>query len=669
MNKNEAKQKIDDLRIKLTKHNYNYYVLSQPVISDFDYDMLMKELEDLEQKFPEFDNINSPTKRVGSDISNEFKQIAHDYPMLSLGNTYNTGELIDFDKRIKNIIGDETSFNYICELKFDGTAISIKYRNGTLYQAVTRGNGIKGDDVTENVRTIRSVPLTLQGKDYPEEFEVRGEIIMPHKTFDRLNAERIESGETAFANPRNAASGTIKMKSSALVAKRNLDAFLYDMLGEKLPSNSHFENLNKLKTWGFKISEYSKRCADIKEVFDFITEWDEKRRQLPFDIDGIVLKVDSLSLRNELGMTGKSPRWAISYKFKAEQIATELLSVEYQVGRTGAITPVANLKPVQLAGTTVKRASLHNADIISELDIRIGDTVFVEKGGEIIPKITGVDFAKRTAELKKTEFPEHCPACGASLIRTEGEAQHYCPNASGCPNQIKGKIEHFVGRNAMNINCGEATIKALYKAGYIKNIGDLYKLTFEQIISLEGFKEKSANNLLESINKSKEVPFERLLFALGIRYVGNIVAKVLAENMKDIDAIQQANFEQLTAIDEIGEKIAESLIHWFKDEQNIHLLNELKNAGLQFSIKEDENKINLLNGAKIVISGTFEKYSREELKKMIAQFGGKPVSSVTKNTDFFLEGEKSGPAKIAKVEKLGIKRIKEEEFLAMINKK
>jgi DNA ligase (NAD+) len=668
MSKDQAKKKINELISELAHHNYNYYVLSQPVISDYNYDMLMKELEALEKEFPEFKNPNSPTKRVGNDLSNDFKQVTHDYPMLSLGNTYNIGELKDFDKRIKNIIGDETPYHYACELKFDGTAISIKYKNGEFFKAVTRGDGTKGDDVTENVRTIRSVPLHLQGKGFPENFEVRGEIIMPHKVFEKLNKEREDIGETPFANPRNAASGTLKMKSSALVARRNLDAFLYYMLGDKLPSDSHFKNLMTLKTWGFKISDHIQICKNIEEVFDYINEWDTKRHKLPYDIDGIVLKVDSLRLQDELGMTGKSPRWAISYKFKAEQAVTKLLSIEYQVGRTGAITPVANLTPVQLAGTTVKRASLHNADIISELDVRIGDMVFVEKGGEIIPKITGVNFEKRTAELPLTIFPNNCPVCGHSLIRAEGEAQHYCPNSYHCPPQIKGKIEHFIGRNAMNINCGEATVNALYNAGFVNNIADLYSLTYEQIFSLEGFKEKSANNLLSSIQESKNVPFERVLFALGIRYAGNIIAKVLAKNLKNIDNIQYASFEELTKIDEIGDKIAESIINWFKDDKNIQILAKLRDAGLRFEIEEEANFNNILNGAKIVISGTFEKFSREELKKMIEQNGGKNVSSVSKNTDYFLGGDKVGPSKTEKVEKFGIKKITEKEFLEMINK-
>ncbi len=668
MNKTEAKQKIDTLRKLLSEHNYKYYVLSQPVISDYEYDMMMKELENLEKQFPEFNDLNSPTKRVGNDISNEFKQVVHDYPMLSLGNTYNIDELNDFDKRIKNIIDVDTPFLYTCELKFDGTAISIKYKNGQLFQAVTRGDGIKGDDVTENVRTIRSIPLVLHGNEYPEDFEVRGEIIMPHKVFEQLNNEREDIGESPFANPRNAASGTLKMKNSAIVAKRNLDAFLYYMLGKKLPSDSHYENLQYLKKSGFKISEHIKQVKNIDAVFGYINYWDTERNNLPYDIDGVVIKVDSLSLQDELGMTGKSPRWAISYKFKAERVATKLLSIDYQVGRTGAITPVANLEPVQLAGTLVKRASLHNSDIIKELDVRIGDIVFVEKGGEIIPKIVGVDFDKRPADLSETQFIETCPVCGHALIKNEDEAKHYCPNEYACPPQIKGKIEHFVSRNAMNINCGEATVKALYEAGFVKNVADLYDLSYEQIYSLEGFKEKSVTNLLNSIKKSKEVPFERVLFALGIRFVGNIVAKVLAKNLKTIERIQHASFEKLIAVDEIGDKIAESIISFFRNDYQLQIINRLKNHGLQFQISEENQIENILNGAKIVISGTFKNHSREELKNLIEKYGGKNVSSVSKNTDYFLAGENTGPSKLQKVEKFGIKKISENDFITLIKK-
>lgn len=658
--------KIKSLRQELSNHNYNYYVLSQPTVSDYDYDMMLKELEALEKENPEFQDLNSPTVRIGADRDNTFMQVKHDYPMLSLGNTYNFEELKDFDNRIKKIIGPETSFKYACELKYDGTAISIKYKNGKFFQAVTRGDGEKGDDVSDNVRTIRSIPLQLQGNDFPVTFEIRGEIIMPHNVFKELNSEREDIGETPFANPRNAASGTIKMKNSAEVAKRKLDAFLYFLLGENLPSDSHTENLNKAKTWGFKISENNKQANEINEVFEFINYWDKKRENLPYDIDGIVIKVDSKHLQDELGFTGKSPRWAISYKFKAERVASKLLSIDYQVGRTGAITPVANLEPIQLAGTTVKRASLHNADIIKELDIRINDTVFVEKGGEIIPKIVGVDKSKRTSDSAETIYISNCPVCNSKLVRIDGEALHYCTNSLACPPQIKGKTEHFVSRKAMDINCGEATVNALFNAGHLNNIADFYKLTFEQIYNLEGFKEKSADNLLESINQSKSIPFERVLFALGIRFVGSTVAKILAKSFKTIDDIMQASIEQLTETDEIGERIAESVFNFFRNELNIKIINDLKTAGLQFEIIESEGETNILKGTKIVISGTFTNHSRNELKQMIEQNGGKNTSSVSKSTDYFLAGENVGPSKLEKVNKFGIKIISEDEFVEMI---
>ncbi len=666
MKREKIFNKIKSLRQELSNHNYNYYVLSQPTVSDYDYDMMLKELEALEKEHPEFQDLNSPTVRVGADRDNTFMQVKHDYPMLSLGNTYNFEELKDFDNRIKKIIGPETSFKYACELKYDGTAISIKYKNGKFFQAVTRGDGEKGDDVSDNVRTIRSVPLQLQGNDFPVTFEIRGEIIMPHNVFKELNSEREDIEETPFANPRNAASGTIKMKNSAEVAKRKLDAFLYFLLGKDLPSDSHTENLNKAKIWGFKISENNKQANEINEVFEFINYWDKKRENLPYDIDGIVIKVDSKYLQDELGFTGKSPRWAISYKFKAERVASKLLSIDYQVGRTGAITPVANLEPIQLDGTTVKRASLHNADIIKELDIRINDTVFVEKGGEIIPKIVGVDKSKRTSDSAETIYISNCPACNSKLVRIDGEALHYCTNSLACPPQIKGKTEHFVSRKAMDINCGEATVNALFNAGHLNNIADFYKLTFEQIYNLEGFKEKSADNLLESINQSKSIPFERVLFALGIRFVGSTVAKVLAKSFKTIDDIMQANIEQLTETDEIGERIAESVFNFFRNELNIKIINDLKTAGLQFEIIESEGETNILKGTKFVISGTFTKYSRNELKQMIEQNGGKNTSSVSKSTDYFLAGENVGPSKLEKVKKFGIKIISEDEFVEMI---
>ncbi|NPA45225.1 MAG: NAD-dependent DNA ligase LigA [Chlorobi bacterium] len=666
MTKQEAKKKINQLSEQLRKHNHNYYILSQPTISDYDYDMMLKELEALEKQYPEFKDKNSPTQRVGTDRDNDFVQVKHEYPMLSLGNTYNLGELQDFDNRIKKILGEEAQYKYSCELKYDGTAISIKYQNGKFFQAVTRGDGTQGDDVSENVKTIRSIPLQLQGNDYPEKFEIRGEIIMPHKVFEQLNKEREDVGEQPFANPRNAASGSIKMKNSKDVAKRKLDAFLYFLLGEELPSDSHYENLNFAKKWGFKISDDRKLAKNINEVFEFINFWDKERENLPYDIDGIVIKVDSKKLQDELGFTGKSPRWAISYKFKAERVASKLLSIDYQVGRTGAITPVANLEPVQLAGTTVKRASLHNADIIKELDIRINDIVFVEKGGEIIPKIVGVDKSKRDSSSKEVKYITHCPECKTELVREEGEAKHYCPNEFTCPPQIKGKMEHFVSRKAMDINCGEATINALFNAGHLKNISDFYKLKYEHIFELEGFKEKSAKNLLESIEQSKKVPFERVLFALGIRFVGSTVAKILAKSFKNIKKLEKASVEELAQVDEIGERIAKSVFNFFRNEKNIEIIKDLKNAGLQFEMLEVEGETEILKGKKIVISGTFAKYSRNELKKMIEQNGGKNTSSVSKSTDYFLAGEKVGPSKLEKVKKFNIKVISEDEFLNMI---
>ncbi len=666
MNKEDAYLRIKQLRTELSKHNHLYYDLSQPAISDFEFDLMHKELEALEKAFPEFYDSESPSVRVGSDKDNTFSQVKHDYPMLSLGNTYNIEELRDFDNRIKKIIGFDTPFEYVCELKYDGAAISIKYENGKLKQAVTRGDGEFGDDVTENVKTIRSIPLILSGKDYPDTFEIRGEIIMSHAVFRDLNAEKEIMGETPFANPRNATSGSIKMKNSSEVAKRKLDAFFYFVLGEQMPFDSHIQNLISAGKWGFKISEHVKPTKSIDDVFEFIEYWNIERKNLPYDIDGIVIKVDSKQLQDELGYTGKSPRWAISYKFKAERVETKLLSVTYQVGRTGAVTPVANLEPVQLAGTTVKRASLHNAYIIKELEVREGDYVFVEKGGEIIPKIVGVNFEKRNTNSNELNFVTECPECKTNLIRIEGEAIHYCPNTLGCPPQIKGKMEHFVSRAAMDINCGKATVKALYDAKFMHSAADFYTLTHEQIITLEGFKDKSAKNLLDSIEKSKSVPFERVLYALGIRFVGNTVAKVLAKKFKSIDSLMQANIQELTNTDEIGERIAESVHQFFRSELNIQIINKFKSAGLQFSIQETVSNQNILKDAKIVISGTFHKHSRDELKHLIEQYGGKNVSSVSKKTDYFLAGENVGPAKLENVKRFNITIISEDEFLKML---
>lgn len=664
-----VKEKIIALRNELNEHNYNYYVLSDPTISDFDYDLMMKELQELEAKNPEYFDKNSPTQRVGDDRNQEFEEIEHKYPMLSLGNTYNDEELRDFDNRIKKHTNE--TYLYVCELKFDGASISLNYKNGKLNYAATRGNGQVGDNVTSNVKTIKSVPLVLRGNNYPEEFEIRGEIFMPHKSFNRLNNERLEKGEQAFANPRNAASGSLKTQNSSVVAKRDLDCFLYYMVGDRLPSGSHFDNLQIAKKWGLKISEHTKKVAKIDEVLEFIKYWDNKRKDLPFDIDGIVIKIDSIELQNKLGYTSKSPRWAISYKFKAEQVSTKLLSIDYQVGRTGAITPVANLEPVQLAGTVVKRASLHNADIIKTLDVRVGDIVYIEKGGEIIPKIIKVDLSKRNENLSKVDYIEYCPECNTKLIRKDGEALHYCPNDEECPPQIKGKIEHFISRKAMDIASGEATIDLLYQQNLIKDISDLYDLKVEQIENLERFGKKSAQNLVNSIQESKKVPFNRVLYALGIRYVGETVAKILTRQFNSIDTLMQATVEELVAVDEIGERIAQSLVDYFNKEKNIKLVNKLQNVGLQFKLEfEDENRTEgsqKLEGKRLVVSGNFgTPQRRKELEQIVEDNGGKVVSSVTAKTDYVVAGEKMGPSKLEKAKKLNIPILNENEFLDLI---
>jgi len=668
MSKPEVKNKIERLRKQLEEHNYNYYVLSKPTISDFEYDMLMKELIRLEEQYPEFLDKNSPSQRVGDDKTNKFQQVDHKYPMLSLGNTYSEKELIEFDKRIKKIIGD--SFDYVCELKFDGVAIGLTYVIGRLKQAVTRGDGARGDDITANVKTIRSIPLILKGDDFPKEFEIRGEIFMPIEGFKQFNLQRIEKGEVPFANPRNATSGTLKTLNSSLVAKRPLDCFLYFLLGEGLPYDSHFENLQKAKEWGFKIPEHMIKCKNPDDIFKFIEKWNVERETLPFYIDGVVIKVNSYKHQKQLGFTAKSPRWAISYKFKTEQVLTKLLSIDYQVGRTGSITPVANLNPVQLGGTTVKRASLHNADQIELLDVRIGDSVFVEKGGEIIPKITGVDKIQRPADSQPLIYIKNCPECGTKLIRQEGEASHYCPNESDCPPQIKAKIEHFISRKAMNIGGAEATIELLFDKGLVNKVSDLYNLKEDQIISLERFGEKSAKKLIETINNSKQVPFQRVLFALGIRYVGETVAKKLAACLKSIENLAIATFEELVEIDEIGERIAKSIIDYFKNPANKQLLQKLKESGVLLQIVESAETFDSdeLNGMSFVISGIFEIHSRDELKALIEQNSGKNTNSISSKTNYLLAGDKIGPAKLAKAEKLNIPIISEEEFLKMIEK-
>lgn len=665
MDKAIVKEQIERLRIELNQHNYNYYVLSSPTISDFEFDQKLKELQQLEERYPEFNDPNSPTQRVGSDLKNEFKQVFHKYPMLSLGNTYSEGEVLDFYERTRKALNED--FEIVCELKYDGTSISLTYKEGKLVQAVTRGDGEKGDDVTENVKTIRSVPLVLQG-DYPAEFEIRGEILMPWEVFERLNSERDKQGEPLFANPRNAASGTIKLQNSNEVAKRSLDAYLYYMLGENLPDDKHVNNLQQAKSWGFKISDATRCCKSIDEVFSFIKYWDVERKNLPVATDGIVLKVNSLSQQKKLGYTAKSPRWAIAYKFQAERECTRLNSVSFQVGRTGAVTPVANLDPVQLSGTVVKRASLHNADIIKGLDLHIGDMVYVEKGGEIIPKIVDVNRELRNELLgEPVNFIDKCPECGTPLERIPGEAAHYCPNEEVCPPQIKGKIEHFVSRKAMNINIGSESIELLFGLNLLKDSADLYKLKISDLQNLERWGEKSASNLINSINDSKNVPFSRVLFALGIRYVGETVAKKLAAAMSSIEEIETASFEQLTAIDEIGETIANSIIAYFGKDSNRLLVCKLKEAGLQFeSEKNNTVASNKLEGLSFVISGTFSNHSRDELKSLIEQNGGKNVGSISSKTNYVLAGENMGPAKLDKAKKLGIKIISEDEFIAMI---
>lgn len=661
-------KRIEELRVQLDEHNYNYYVLSQPTISDYDFDMLLKELEKLEKENPEFFDPNSPTQRVGSDLNKEFEQVRHQYPMLSLSNSYSEEEMRDFDQKIRKLTDQQ--FEYVCELKYDGTSISLQYKNGVLQRAITRGDGSLGDDVTANVKTIRSIPLKLKGTGYPEEFEVRGEILLPFAEFDRINQEREELGEAPFANPRNAASGTLKSQKSSVVAERKLDAYFYYLLGENLPNDGHFENIQKMGQWGFKISPDTEKCTNIDEVIAFINKWHDKRFDLPVATDGIVIKVNSLKMQQYLGFTAKSPRWAIAYKYRAEQATTTLLSVSYQVGRTGAVTPVANLEPVLLAGTTVKRASLHNADIIKSLDLHLNDTVFVEKGGEIIPKIVGADQASRHPMALPVEFIKTCPECGTALIRKDGEAAHYCPNEDGCPPQIKGKMEHFIGRKAMNIDgLGSETVDLLYSEGLIKNIADLYDLKKEQISSLERLGDKSAERILKSLEESKQVPFEKVLFALGIRFVGETVAKILANKLISIEQIESATLEELTEIDEIGGRIAESVKSYFSNPKNIALVERLKSVGLQMQLDESTlaNRSEKLKGLQIIISGTFEKNSRDDLKKMIEQNGGKNVSSISKNTSYMLAGNNIGPSKLEKAQKLNIPIISEDEFLSMIN--
>ena len=663
-----AKEKIDRLRADLHRHNYNYYVLNAPEISDKEFDDMMRELQNLEQAYPEYADENSPTMRVGSDLNKDFVQVAHKYPMLSLGNTYSESEVTDFYNRVKESLNED--FEICCELKYDGTSISLTYENGRLLRAVTRGDGEKGDDVTDNVKTIRSIPLVLHHGNYPQSFEIRGEILMPWESFEALNRERELREEPLFANPRNAASGTLKSQNSAVVAARKLDAYLYYLLGEDLPCDGHYENLQTAKTWGFKISDHMKKAQTLQDIFDYINYWDTERKNLPVATDGIVLKVNSLKQQRNLGYTAKSPRWAIAYKFQAERALTRLNKVSYQVGRTGAITPVANLDPVQLSGTVVRRASLHNADIIEGLDLHIGDMVYVDKGGEIIPKITGVAKEMRDGNLgEKVVFITHCPECGSKLIRYEGEAAHYCPNETACPPQIKGKIEHFISRKAMNIDgLGPETVDLFYQQGLIKDVSDLYLLKVEDIERLERMGRKSAENIVKSIEQSKSVPYERVLFALGIRFVGETVAKRLSRFATDITELYQAETDALTEVDDIGEKIAQSVVSYFRNPQNKALVERLRHIGLQMKQNAEElaGKTDKLAGQNVVISGVFTHHSRDEYKALIEKHGGKNTGSISGKTSFILAGESMGPAKLEKARKLGIRIVNEDEFLQMI---
>ncbi len=661
-----VKEQIDALRRELEQHNYNYYVLSQPTISDLEFDMKLKQLEELERQHPEYADPSSPTQRVGNDINTSFTQIRHKYPMLSLANTYSEEEVRDFYERVRKALGEE--FELVGELKYDGTSISLTYEHGRLVQAVTRGDGEKGDDVTDNVRTIRSIPLRLHG-NYPDSFEIRGEILMPWEVFDALNREREEQEEPLFANPRNAASGTIKLQNPAVVATRKLDAYLYYVLGEDLPADTHLGNLEAARTWGFKTSDAVRLCRTLDDVYDFIRYWDTERKNLPVATDGIVIKVNSLAQQRALGFTAKSPRWAIAYKFQAERALTRLNSVSYQVGRTGAVTPVANLNPVQLSGTVVRRASLHNADIISALDLHIGDMVYVEKGGEIIPKITGVDTDARILVGDRVGFARTCPVCGTPLVRIEGEAAHYCPNENGCPPQIKGKMEHFVSRRAMNIDgLGSETIDLLFRNGLAHNVADLYELRTADLARLERLGDKSARNIMAGIEASKQVPFERVVFALGIRFVGETTAKKLAYAFKSMEALSHATEAELTAVDEIGGRIAQSVTAWFADEANRRTVERLAAQGLQMCLTADQLQAHSdrLKGLTVVISGKFARHSRDEYKTLIERHGGKNAGSVSAKTSLILAGENMGPEKLKKAEKLGIKLMDEDEFLDLI---
>ncbi len=666
MDKATARDRILELRKELDEHNYRYYVLAEPVISDYDYDEMMKELISLEREYPGFLDASSPSQRVGSDISREFRQVRHRYPMLSLDNTYSREELVEFDKRIKKTVSGP--FDYVCELKYDGVAVSLTYVDGLLQMAVTRGDGEQGDDVTSNVKTIRSVPLKLRGGDYPREFEIRGEILLPREGFTRLNRERKERGENLFANPRNAAAGTLKIQNSSIVARRPLDCIIYRVLGDSLPYNAHYENLAKAGEWGFKISEQTRKCKGLDDIFDFIDHWDKYRAELPFETDGVVVKLNDFRLHNQLGYTAKTPRWAIAYKFSAERAATRITSVEFQVGRTGAITPVANLEPVQLAGTTVRRASLHNEEQMRILDIHSGDTVFVEKGGDIIPKIIGVDKGRRDTRSHAIEFIDKCPACSTPLEKEAGEAKHYCPAINTCPPQILGRIEHFVSRRAMNINMAEATVRQLFEKGLIRDVGDLYSLDTEALMGLDRFARRSAEKLIQSIENSKSLPWHRILYALGIRYVGETVARKLASSFPSFDELMDASEDDLLSVDEVGERIASSVLDYLSRPGSIIIIKKLKNAGLKMEDRPGlpKNQDKKLEGKKFVISGTFGHHSRDQLKTLIEQNGGTNVSAVSSNVDFLIGGENAGPSKLKKAQELNIQVISEDEFSDMI---
>jgi DNA ligase (NAD+) len=669
MIKEKAKEEILRLSEEINKHNYLYYVESAPVISDYDFDMLLERLQQLEKEFPEFAFDHSPTKRVGGDITKKFDSVVHRFPMLSLSNTYSEEEIMDWENRLKKM--SEGPLQYVCELKYDGVAIGIRYENGVLTRAVTRGDGTQGEDVTTNVKTIRSVPLQLNG-NYPADFEIRGEIFMPLASFQKLNSEREENGEPLFANPRNTASGTLKMQDSKVVAERSLDSYLYGVYGDDLNFEGHYQAVESAAGWGFKVPKPKDRFIELTDsiegIMNYIHYWDKKRYELPFEIDGVVIKVNNYAQQKTLGFTAKSPRWAIAYKFKAERVETILDSVSYQVGRTGAITPVANLKPVQLGGTTVKRASLHNADQIEKLGLHLGDAVYVEKGGEIIPKIVGVNEEKRNASAEEVQFLHNCPECGTELIRRDGEAQHYCPNEDTCPPQAKGKLEHFISRKAMNIDgLGAETVDLMYDKGLVRTIADLYDLTFDQVVNLDRMADKSANNLILGLKASREVPFERVLFALGIRFVGETVAKKLAKYFKSIDALMAANFDELVQVEEIGEKIAIAVQHHFTKQENREMIGRLKTAGLQFAIVEKENASNKLEGETFVVSGVFNAFSRDEVKELIEANGGKNVSSVSSKTKYLLAGDGMGPAKLKKATDLGVQILTEDEFIQMIS--